>query len=317
MSASASATEAHYAHRRVLIAIDVSAASERALAYAERMLHANAFVHLVSIAENPRTLVPLGSHAMSFLHAARNELLKDAADCLSRAQRTMTRRTDIVVSTEVVDLSAHGGDIVDALTDRAQTWQADLAIVGTRQHHGVRRWIEGAVSGPLAARIGCPLLIVPEGFVPNADALPRRILFAVDGSGPALDALRVGLQFATPGAELRALYVVDRAVSLGDFVPIDTVERALNAEGDTALREATAMLVAIGAHAHSHLTQTDQTAPDVPHAIVREAVEWHADLTVMGTHGRRGIAGWALGSVAERVARITNTPLLLVNANPA
>lgn len=142
MSASASATEAHYAHRRVLIAIDVSAASERALAYAERMLHANAFVHLVSIAENPRTLVPLGSHAMSFLHAARNELLKDAADCLSRAQRTMTRRTDIVVSTEVVDLSAHGGDIVDALTDRAQTWQADLAIVGTRQHHGVRRWIE-------------------------------------------------------------------------------------------------------------------------------------------------------------------------------
>jgi hypothetical protein len=106
MSTSASATEARPTRQRVLIAIDGSTASERALAYAERIVHANAFVHLVSIADNPRTLVPLGSHATSFLHAARNELLKDAADCLSRAERTMTRRADIVVNTEVVDLSS-------------------------------------------------------------------------------------------------------------------------------------------------------------------------------------------------------------------
>ncbi|MBR8302797.1 universal stress protein [Burkholderia dolosa] len=315
MSTSASATEARPTRQRVLIAIDGSTASERALAYAERIVHANAFVHLVSIADNPRTLVPLGSHATSFLHAARNELLKDAADCLSRAERTMTRRADIVVNTEVVDLSSRSGDVVDALTDHAQTWQADLAIVGARQHHGMLRWIEGAVSGPLAARIGCPLLIVPECFVSNAHRLPRRILFAVDGSRAAVDALRAGLQFSTPETELRALCVVDRAVSLGDFVPVESIEHALTAEGGSALREATAMLDGIGRHAQSRLAETDRTAPDVPHAIVREAAEWHADLIVMGTHGRRGIAGWALGSVAERVARITKTPLLLVNAN--
>jgi hypothetical protein len=61
MSTSASATEARPTRQRVLIAIDGSTASERALAYAERIVHANAFVHLVSIADNRRTLVPLGS----------------------------------------------------------------------------------------------------------------------------------------------------------------------------------------------------------------------------------------------------------------
>ncbi|MCA8143936.1 universal stress protein [Burkholderia multivorans] len=135
MSARASATEAHYPYRRVLIAIDVSAASERALAYAEGMLHANAFVHLVSIAENPRTLVPLGSHAMSFLHAARNELRKDAADCLSRAERTMTRRADIVVSTEVVDLSA-----MAAISSTHDRRRADVASRSRGRRHTSASW---------------------------------------------------------------------------------------------------------------------------------------------------------------------------------
>lgn len=34
----------------------------------------------------------------------------------------------------------------------------------------------------------------------------------------------------------------------------------------------------------------------------------------MGTHGRRGIARWLHGSVATRVASITEAPLLLVRA---
>ncbi|WP_306427259.1 universal stress protein [Caballeronia sordidicola] len=44
----------------------------------------------------------------------------------------------------------------------------------------------------------------------------------------------------------------------------------------------------------------------------REAQSWHADLLVMGTHGRRGVVRCVLGSVANRVAGIARTPLLLV-----
>jgi nucleotide-binding universal stress UspA family protein len=47
---------------------------------------------------------------------------------------------------------------------------------------------------------------------------------------------------------------------------------------------------------------------------VHDASGWHADMIVMGTHGRRGVTSWVLGSVARRVARIAPTPVLLVNA---
>lgn len=56
---------------------------------------------------------------------------------------------------------------------------------------------------------------------------------------------------------------------------------------------------------------------DVPtaEAIVRIANEAFSDLIVMGTHGRTGLDRLLLGSVAERVARLTPVPALLVRDN--
>jgi nucleotide-binding universal stress UspA family protein len=42
-----------------------------------------------------------------------------------------------------------------------------------------------------------------------------------------------------------------------------------------------------------------------------------ADLVVMGTHGRRGISRWWLGSVAERVLRAGATPVIVTHENAA
>lgn len=313
MSASTSPLQAAAAHQRVLIAVDGSSASAHALAYAKALLPSNAAVHIISIAENPRTLVPLGSKTMALLESARVELLRDASDTVSRAKAAMDR-DDLVIDTEVIDLSTHGGNIVHALVERAEAWHAELLIVGARQHHGLLRWIEGTVSRPLGKLVHCPLLIVPEGFASVSEQLPRRMLFAVDGSPSALQALRVALQFKRPDTELRAIYVLDRPVSLGDFVPVETWEGALISEGDHALQEATVVLDGAPGRSQSQLIQTDRTGADVSHLIVRDAIEWNADMIVMGTHGRRGVTGWIVGSVAGRVARITKTPLLLVHA---
>ena len=46
--------------------------------------------------------------------------------------------------------------------------------------------------------------------------------------------------------------------------------------------------------------------------IVDSAREWHAQLIVCGTHGRRGIARWLMGSDAEQVLRTSPVPVLLV-----
>jgi len=313
MSTTTSPLQPAPAPQRVLIAIDGSTASAHALAYAKAFAPPNAAVRIVSVAENPRTLVPLGSKTMAFLESARDELLRDASDALSRAKAAMDR-DDLSIDTEIVDLFIHGGDVVHALVDSAQAWRADLLIVGARQHHGLLGWVEGTVSNPLGKFLDCPLLIVPEGFASVAEHLPWRMLFAVDGSPIALHALRTGLKFSQPNTEFRAIYVLDRPVSLGDFVPVETLENALISEGNRALQKAAALLDGRTGRSQSQLIQTDRTGADVPHLIVHDAIEWNADMIVMGTHGRRGVTGWFFGSVAERVARIAKTPVLLVSA---
>jgi nucleotide-binding universal stress UspA family protein len=42
---------------------------------------------------------------------------------------------------------------------------------------------------------------------------------------------------------------------------------------------------------------------DIREVIIDSAAEWHADLMVLGSHGRKGLQRFLLGSVAESVAR--------------
>lgn len=64
-----------------------------------------------------------------------------------------------------------------------------------------------------------------------------------------------------------------------------------------------------------------------PKPVVRALVEGHpadeilnyagvhaADLNVLGTHGRKGISRWLMGSVAERVVRHAPCPVLVVRS---
>lgn len=48
--------------------------------------------------------------------------------------------------------------------------------------------------------------------------------------------------------------------------------------------------------------------------IVRLVEDLHCDLAVLGTHGRRGLSRLFAGSVAERVARLCERPVLVVRA---
>ncbi|MFZ5875462.1 MAG: universal stress protein [Nitrospirota bacterium] len=64
-----------------------------------------------------------------------------------------------------------------------------------------------------------------------------------------------------------------------------------------------------GVVAESQLTQ------GVPYdQIVKAAEESHADLIVIGTHGRTGMRHVLLGSVAERVVRLAPCPVLTVRS---
>jgi len=53
------------------------------------------------------------------------------------------------------------------------------------------------------------------------------------------------------------------------------------------------------------------------HEVLTAAEGTHADLIVVGTHGRTGLSRVLLGSVAERVVRLAKVPVLTVHGPPS
>jgi nucleotide-binding universal stress UspA family protein len=62
-------------------------------------------------------------------------------------------------------------------------------------------------------------------------------------------------------------------------------------------------------------TQTLLKDGDAADQIVRTARSTRADLIVVGTHGRRGLPKFVLGSVADRVIRTASCPVVTVRGS--
>jgi nucleotide-binding universal stress UspA family protein len=143
----------------------------------------------------------------------------------------------------------------------------------------------------------------------------KRILVAVDGSQAAQRALREAVCLAADQrAELEILHVVDAAPhgipELG--VPVPVYEEACRAQGRSVLEAAREYARQAGIEPRATLRQA--AGPRLGRTIVDEAQRFGADLVVLGTRGRGGLARRLLGGVAERVTRSAPVPVLLVRA---
>lgn len=149
----------------------------------------------------------------------------------------------------------------------------------------------------------------------------KRILVAVDGSPTANQGLRTAVALAAgEGATLYVLHVIDRAaVTAGagamEFVPGDYIEgvwQALRKTGQKVLQRAQALALKHNLSIMPLLV--DATGAGVAQTVLAQAKKLHADLIVLGTHGRRGLRRFVMGSDAEGVLREANVPVLLVRA---
>ncbi|SDD67364.1 Nucleotide-binding universal stress protein, UspA family [Paraburkholderia lycopersici] len=302
--------------RRIMIAVDDSVASMQAVRFAARVAPRDAEVQVVCAAGQPRDW-------MGGAYAARDAWMTDALaatpdESCSDAERTLERAISAFsgqaasVEGVVVNFSGDAGAAVPALAEAARDWQADLLVVGARHRGRMTRWVDGSVSGALAVCAPCPLLVVPVEYEPHGDAPPARILLAADGSPASALAICAAVRLAEPQTALRAVYVVDRSSVSGDPVPGSVLEDALAELGRKALASAGEQLEAAGCAFETALVATGLMRDDIAHAVLRDAEHWQADLVVLGTQGRRGVARWLLGSVAQRAIEITHLPLLLV-----
>jgi nucleotide-binding universal stress UspA family protein len=143
----------------------------------------------------------------------------------------------------------------------------------------------------------------------------QQILVALDGSSFSKRALKeaVNLAALTKGV-VHPVYVVDKTPLFsyaGYYDPMTLVD-ALRQDGRTVLDEAEQTCVDAEVPCRAELIESDSLSDDVASIVLRHAEQIHADLLVMGTHGRRGVQRLVIGSVAERVLRFSRCPVLLM-----
>lgn len=142
----------------------------------------------------------------------------------------------------------------------------------------------------------------------------QRILVPLDGSATADLVLQEALLLAAPlHACLVLLHVVDDyplRIDMSGLVAYDSTHARLLSIGEGVLGRAAARAAEHGIPTESSLREA--TGGRVADVILDEASRQRCDLVCMGTHGRRGLDRWVLGSDAERVARRCSVPVLLV-----
>ena len=141
----------------------------------------------------------------------------------------------------------------------------------------------------------------------------RRIIHPSDFSTASRPALARAIDLARNNrAALTLVHVMTpRATIIDDgYLPAkvwDDAQRHARAYAQKQIDKLVAKARRAGVRANSVLREG--TPAD---RIVREAKRERADMIVMGTHGRSGLARFVLGSVAERVVAMASCPVLTV-----
>ncbi|ELZ92922.1 stress response protein [Haloferax mucosum ATCC BAA-1512] len=136
------------------------------------------------------------------------------------------------------------------------------------------------------------------------------ILVPLDGSAPSDAAFDRALDLAVSmDATLHLLYVVDERILHATQLDAGGLVRGYEEEGDEIV---TAAADEAGKAGLEVVTAVEH---GTPHREIRRYIETaDIDLVVMGTHGRRGLERYLIGSVTERVLRLSDAPVLTIRA---
>ena len=144
----------------------------------------------------------------------------------------------------------------------------------------------------------------------------KRILIPVDGSDPSDAAVDIGTRFAADqGAQLAFVhtYSAARTIAMTSGAGMSVLDPSIAVEAErqnglTILQEALARTPS-ASNAAQFLEEGDCVD-----SILGVARRWNADLIIIGSHGRGGLARALVGSVAEGVMRRAWIPVLVLHA---
>jgi nucleotide-binding universal stress UspA family protein len=298
---------------QILIPLDGSPLAEQALPCAmtlgQALLAELVLFHAVSIP--PETEEILSDTSLGVEKLA--ERLKEEANNYLREVAGQLRQTGLSVS-QVVQY----GPAAEAILVYANQKDVQQIVMSTHGYTGISRWVHGSVAERVLQSAGVPVLLVRARKEVLGDLwqpmVCQRILVPLDGSTLAEQVLPSAASVAQVlDAEMilfRVPVVYASRSLMGEwYVPLEGVFETANQGAQAYLNQVASRLE----EQRINVSTAMQMGP-VAESIIEYAETNQIDLIAMCTHGRAGPARWALGSVADRVLRASDIPVLLVRA---
>lgn len=295
--------------KRILVPLDRSMFAEQALGPATAIARAaKAEIDLLVVHE-PR---PLAGDRDVAWHAAEEGEEKKYLEAIGSELSSLAS----IESTQ----SVLSGDLVGVICDRIREAHVDLVVMTSHGRTGIDRAWVGSVTDGVVRKSGVPVLMCrplpPRDYVPTISF--KRILVLLDGSLRSREILDAAVSLAIcSGARLSLLRVVqpvklltvEAAVPFTFPLPVDddiatrrVTDRARRELGEIADDLSDRDLAGIDTH-----VVIDH---DVARAIADFAAGSNADAIAMTTHGR-GASRFLFGSIADRLIRSTQLPMLI------
>jgi nucleotide-binding universal stress UspA family protein len=297
---------------RILVPLDGSPRAELIFSQLGRILkRADSEVLLLRVVDVPQAVGRVDLHYLQ--QVDREESQKYLHDAARRFGETGAK-----VHVHVTD-----GYTPDVILNTAHKEGSTLIAMSTHGRSGLLRWTLGSVAERVARASQIPLLLV-RSFRRSAkgdlepqmpEELPfKRILVAMDGSATAMSVVTPAQKFAQLyNSEMLVAHVRPPFIPPGPMLPGMEAALPLLQTPPLTAAEDTTTEKAAERFEHAGLKTRRLTVEGEPASeILALSDSEHADLIAMGTHGRTGFTRWALGSVAERILRHAEVPLLLV-----
>lgn len=297
-------------YKRILMPIDGSPNSEHTVGWGldfAKVLGAQVtFLYVLEYFTAALYGIPTGGHYVADLERD----MQDAGKELLAQATAQAGALGVVCSSRMLE-SDHADQTI-----LHEEKQHDLTIMATHSRRGLDRLFLGSVTETVLRRSDKPQLILP-GPDENAPDQPHvfgsfgQFLLPIDGSFCNDQAVEEGLRLAkVVGAKVTLLHALEVAAMAhapdGSVTDQPSIQEGLKRVGQTVLEKTQGRAAALGVEASVRLS--DGTWADQAILEAEEAV----DLTVMGTHGRRGFDRALIGSITERVLRQSSVPHLIV-----
>jgi len=280
--------------KTIMVATDFSERSDRALRRATFLARqfeaAILLVHVVDD-DQPRRIV---------------DAERDEATTLLRQMAATLRDLDGVSCETRIILASPFVGIAQAVADTAP----DLLVIGPHRRQVLRDVFVGTTAERTIRSVDCPVLMVnatPAGQY-------RHVLQTTDLSDGSRNAL---LRFQALGladhARMSLLHVFDAPalrLAFSHSIPQDDQTYYLEDEQRDAARDLALFLSSTDLGRPRQIVRHEATS--APHEILKVAGEKQADLIVMSTHGRSGLAKMLIGSVTEQVLRTAQIDVLAI-----